>query len=115
MTDLASAAALMDTDPELSQRMLNVVITSWPHLKSQRRVEIIDLALTPEVRAIAAADAERREFVELVQTLSPEQQAEFMSFLRRWTSGQPFAEACMALGPGWDQIVTDTVEEFNPR
>ena len=41
---------------------------------------------------------------------------EFKDFLVRWqVYGQPFAEACMALGPEWDQIITDTVEEFNPR
>jgi hypothetical protein len=58
---------------------------------------------------------EEREFVELAKRMSPEQQAEFKSFLRRWTSGQSFAEACMPLGPQWDQIITDTVEEFNPK
>ena len=58
---------------------------------------------------------EEREFVELAKRMSPEQQAEFKNFLRRWTSGQSFPEACMALSPQWDQIITDTVEEFNPR
>jgi hypothetical protein len=60
--------------------------------------------------------ADEREFLELVDQLTPEQQTEFMAFLRRWTVGQQsFSEACMALGPQWDQIITDTVEEFNPR
>ncbi len=59
MTDrdqLLTVAALMDTDPELAERLHRVIVNAWPHLTNLRRAELIDLALTEEFRAVIAAE-----------------------------------------------------------
>ncbi len=53
---LATEAALLDTDPVLAERLLRVIVNAWPHLTNLRRCELIDLALTEEFRAVIAAE-----------------------------------------------------------
>lgn len=52
---LAYVAEILDTDPDLAQLTVRIVLSAWPHLTNLRRAELINMVLTEEVRAVIAA------------------------------------------------------------